>query len=179
MGILQSISTIPKPTQDTIQPLTESKEFPIPVYQFSLEIGGEVVALFQSFNGMSVSREVEPYNEGGQNDYGLEFPGQVSYAHVTLETGLSSSDFFWKWMMHGRQEGCARAMNFFLVQRRPFPGRSSDAMPVYEEVKRWSFHNAFPVSWSISDLNVDETESIVIETLELSFDYFEPQGFSS
>jgi phage tail-like protein len=177
MGLLQSISNVENPESDEIQPLTDVEEIPVPIYQFCIEIEGKVVALFQSFNGMSVSRDVEGYNQGGQNDYGMEFPGQVSYDHVTFEAGLSSSDFFWKWMMHGRQHGTARTINFDLVQRRPY--RAGDSGPIYDEVKRWNFFNAFPVSWSISDLNVDETESIVVESLELSFDYFEPQGFSS
>jgi phage tail-like protein len=170
MSILQSTSTIKAPVDETITPLTDVQEIPIPIYQFSIEIGDAVVALFQSLNGMSVSREVEPLNEGGVNHYGYEFPAQVSYAHVTFETGLSSSDFFWKWMMAGQYDGRAQVFDFFLVQRRSAPDGTS---PIYEEVRRWNFHNAFPVSWSISDLNVDESENIVIETLELSFDYFE------
>jgi phage tail-like protein len=170
MSILQSTSKITSPKAETLKALTDFNEIPIPIYQFSIEVGEEVVALFQSLNGMSVSREVEPLNEGGVNHFGYEFPAQVSYAHVTFETGLSSSDFFWKWMMAGQYDGRAQAMDFFLVQRRSAPTGTS---PVYEEVRRWNFHNAFPVSWSISDLNVDESDNIVIETLELSFDYFE------
>jgi phage tail-like protein len=170
MSILQSTSKITAPAAETLKPLTDFNEIPVPIYQFSIEIDGDVIALFQSMNGMSVSREVEPLNEGGVNHYGYEFPGQVSYAHVTFETGLSSSDFFWKWMMAGHLDGRAQSMDFFLVQRRSAPSGTS---PIYEEVKRWNFHNAYPVNWSISDLNVDGTENIVIETLELSFDYFE------
>jgi phage tail-like protein len=170
MSIIQSTSSISSPTPETLTPLSDVYEIPIPIYQFSIEIGDAVVALFQSLNGMSVSREVEPLNEGGVNHYGYEFPAQVSYSHVTFETGLSSSDFFWKWMMAGQYDGRAQALDFFLVQRRSAPTGTS---PIFEEVHRWNFHNAFPVSWSISDLNVDETDHIAIETLELSFDYFE------
>jgi phage tail-like protein len=158
------------------EPLVSIEEYPIAIYQFAIEISrspGAIIALFQSVTGISATREIEPLTEGGLNSYTHEFPGHVSYGHVTLETGLTSSTFFWEWMMAGQHHGIVRKFTFDLVQRRHNPDYSQSKDDIFKEVKRWSFYNAFPVSWKISDLSLDDSEKIVIESLELSFDFFE------
>jgi len=169
MGLLQKTSTISSLTAAPPTPLSGLDEFPIPAYQFSIEIDRKIVALFQTVSGMSISREVEPLKVGGENNFGREFPGHISYGHITFGVGLSSSDFFHRWMTVGEYEGTALGKDFTLVQRRPNPDGDS---PIFAIVKRWNFVNAFPVSWKVSDLSLDDSQKIVIETLELSFDYF-------
>jgi phage tail-like protein len=173
MGLLQTTSNISAPTDASIAPISSLEEYPIPVYQFAIEFDDKLVALFQSVSGLSVTRNIDPLTEGGLNDFGREFPGQISYAHITFSVGLSSSDFFYKWMMDGQYAGRAAVKNFTLIQRRPNPKGSN---PVFAEVKRWDFFNAFPVSWKISDLSIKDSQNIVIENLELSFDYFKLSG---
>jgi len=174
MSLIQKTSTVTAipgdPSPYTPIDMT-GEEIAIPIYQFVVQIDNATVALFQNVNGMSFSREVEPLSVGGENDFGREFPGHVSYGHITLEVGLSSSDFFWRWMKAGEFDGYAIAKHFTLVQRRP---QSDASKPdAFEIVKSWDFYNAFPVSWKISDLGIDNSTNIVIETLELSFDYFD------
>jgi phage tail-like protein len=146
-----------------------TQEEPIPAYQFSFEVDDVVVALFQKFGGMRIERAVEAFTEGGVNDCTVELPGQISYAHVTLESGLCSSRFFWNWMKAGQYQGYAYKKSFTLAQRRP----STEDGEYWKVVRQWFFINAYPVAWSISDLSVDDDSSIVIESLELTFDYFE------
>jgi phage tail-like protein len=172
MGLLQKTSSVTPAKDTTPLPIDSLDEFPIPSYQFSIEMAGKTVALFQTISGMETTRKVEPLDVGGMNDYSLEFPGHVSFSHITFAVGLTSSDFFWRWMMSGSLDGYALSKNFTLVQRRPNPDLSKDPA-IFPIVKRWDFKNAFPVSWKISDLNLDDSTKIVIETLELSFDYFE------
>ena len=170
IGLLQTTSTIKSPSPSTAKPLTDLKEYPVPGYQFSIEFGSDVVALFQSVRGISVTREVESLKVGGENNFVREFPGRISYGHITFEVGLTSSDFFWSWMMDGQLDGYSSVKDFTLIQRRPNPAGGS---PAFAEVHRWNFKNAFPVSWKIADLGIDDSQKIVMETLELSFDYFE------
>jgi phage tail-like protein len=175
MGLIQKTSSISAPAAVTFSPMNvDDGELPVPIYQFAIEIDDVTVALFQKVSGMSISREVEPLKVGGENNYGREFPGHVSYGHIKLEVGLSSSDFFYKWMVQGDLDGYAHAKDFTLVQRRPQPDPSSasDEEKIFEVVKTWDFMNAFPVSWQISELGITDSKNIVIETLELSFDYF-------
>jgi phage tail-like protein len=170
MGLLQKTVKISKPTLPKANPLKDNEELPLPAYQFSLEIDSVTLALFQSCSGISVRREIETLAEGGLNEYTHELPGRLSYGHVTLQTGLSSSKFFWEWMKEGEYDGRAMMKNFTLVQRRPNPAAPK---PVYVVVKKWDFTKAFPVSWKISDLSVTDKNSIVIESLELAFEFFE------
>jgi phage tail-like protein len=180
MGLLQNTAKPKKTADKKLQPLKDIEEYPIPVYQFAIEIKGSgdtavIVALFQGVTGISVKREAIGLTEGGLNNYTYEFPGHVSYEHITFDAGLTSSSFFWDWMMEGQFDGRARAMDFTLVQRRPNPDYSGAAgEPIFKEIKRWDFTNAYPVNWKLSDLSLDDSEKIVIESLELSFDYFEP-----
>jgi phage tail-like protein len=181
MGLLQKTAKPTVPTPKTIAPLLLSavmdeekksgkEEFPVPVYQFSVLMDDQLVALFQTVSGIAVKREVDPLTVGGQNSYTLELPGQVSYDHITLEVGLGSSSFFYDWMMDGQYDGFAHSRDFSLIQRRPDP----EGKDYFKIVRRWEFRNAYPVGWKISDLTIDNSESIVIESLELSFDFFEP-----
>jgi phage tail-like protein len=171
MGLLQTTSSIDKPKDEAITPLSSLEEYPIPVYQFTVEIKGAIVALFQTVSEVTVTRGIDPLTEGGLNEYGREFPGQISYSHITFSVGLSSSDFFYKWMMTGKEAGRASAKNFTLVQKRANPDGDD---PIFKEIKRWDFFNAFPVSWKLPELSLKDSETIVIESLELSFDYFIP-----
>jgi phage tail-like protein len=165
-GLLLNKEKLEKPKYNTTPvPLTDFEEVPIPPYQFSIEFGTVTVALFQSIETLEVKREVVPLTEGGLNAYTYEFPGQVSFGHVTFKTGMTSSDFFWQWMMDGQIAGWVQPKDFSLYQRRPVENQ-------YKIVRRWDFFNAFPVKWNISSLESDKSDKIVIESLELSFDYF-------
>jgi hypothetical protein len=121
MGLLQKTSSVTSSKDETPLPISDIEEFPVPSYQFSIEISGKTVALFQTISGMSVSRKVDPLDVGGENDFGREFPGHVSFAHITLSVGLTSSDFFWKWMMNGSGWIWAQ-QEFYPGAKTPKPG---------------------------------------------------------
>jgi len=173
MGLLQTTSTIEAPKDDTITPLGSLEEYPIAVYEFAIYIKdvNAPVALFQSVSELEVKREVDTLSEGGMNEFGREFPKALSYSHITFSVGLSSNDFFYKWMMIGKEAGRAATKDFTLVQKRHNP---KGGTPIFSEVRRWDFHNAFPVNWKLPELSLSDSEAIVIEKLELSFDFFEP-----
>ena len=175
-------------------PSNAAEDYPIPNYQFAIQIlrkdgfvdDDAMVALFQKVSGMKVEREIDPLSEGGHNEYSFEFPGQISYSHITFEKGLTASQFFYNWMMAGKYKGFAQSLDFNLLQRRPNPNYAlasanldvtdQSAAPdpnIFEVVKTWEFHDAFPVKWKISDLSMGDSKNIVIETLELSFNWFE------
>ncbi|MCB2179902.1 phage tail protein [bacterium] len=166
MGLLQKTTTISTPETSLINGLDDINDYPIPSFQFSLEIGDATVALFQSISGLSVTRNLETITEGGVNNQNHELPGSLSYGHVTFKNGLSSPDFFLKWMLDGQYIGYAnKGVPVTLVQRRTTKDGTVDFLT-------WSFSKPIPVSWSISDLTVTDSNSIVIETLEIAFEYF-------
>jgi phage tail-like protein len=169
MGLRDSlIKSVPKDVDTfSITPLADIDEFPLVNYQFAIKMdGGDVpVALFQKIEGMTVTRNIDELTAGGFNEFTYEFPREFGYNHIVFKSGLSSSDFFYKWMMYGKEQGFALGKKFVLEQR--FANKPID------EPKTWAFDGAFPVRWSISDLDVNNSDSIVIETLELSFNFFE------
>jgi hypothetical protein len=95
-----------------------------------------------------------------------------SYNHVTFQSGLSSSEFFYKWMIFGKERGYTHGKSFVLEQQYPTPNPNVTS----GQPKRWTFDGAFPVKWKISDLSLKDSQNIVIETLELSFNFFEVEG---
>lgn len=167
MGLRDSlIKATPKDLAEfSVAPLKDIAEFPMVNYQFTIMIDNNPVALFQKVSGMTVERKIDELTEGGFNEYTYEFPREFSYNHITFESGLSSSDFFYKWMMYGKEQGFAMGKGFVLKQR--YPDKP------FDEPKTWNFDGAFPVKWKISDLSVGNSQNIVIEKLELSFNFFE------
>ena len=169
MGLRDSlIKAVPKKVDSfSVTPLTDLDAFPVINYQFLLKIGDESkpVALFQKISGIKVERAIDELTEGGFNEFTYEFPREFGYGHLTLETGLSSSDFFYKWMMYGKEQGFAHGQKLVLDQK--LPDKAADAP------KSWTFDGAFPVRWEISDLSIGNSQNVVIETLELSFNFFE------
>ena len=166
MGLRDSlVKATPKALDDfSPTPLTDINKYPIANYQFTIEIDKCDVAFFQKVSGMTAKRECDPLTEGGLNEYTYEFPGVFSYNHITFEVGLTSSDFFYKWMMFGKEQGFALGKDFVLKQR--YPDKPAD------EPKSWKFDGAFPVKWQISGLEVGNSKTIVVEKLELSFNFF-------
>lgn len=169
---------------DLQDPSSGPEDYPIPNYQFKVLMipdrdaaspTSTEVALFQKVSGMTVSRETDSLSEGGHNEFSFEFPGQISYGHITFEAGLTSNRFFYNWMMAGLYKGTAHNIDFDLVQRRPNPNYDSSdpSSEIFEEIKIWQFNDAFPVKWKISNLSMGNSKSIVIESLELSFNWFE------
>ena len=174
MGLRDSLIKGMPDAPDTFdtEPLDDMDEFPLINYEFAIEIytsekSTTRVALFQKISDMTVSRNIDTLTEGGFNEYTMEFPREHSYNHITFEGGLTSSKFFYKWMMAGKEKGYAQSFNFVLVQRYPNKDRAKD------KVKSWYFESAFPVKWKISDLSINDSKTIVVEKLELSFNFFE------
>ena len=68
---------------------TATREDPALSYKFYIEIQGLYVAEFTECGGLEMEREVEPYAEGGVNDFVHQLPGRVKYSDITLKTRAS------------------------------------------------------------------------------------------
>ena len=151
------------PEKFTVTPVDVADDYPLPNYRFVIMIDGVQVALFQKVSSILVERKTEEITEGGYHEHTYEFPKHFSYSHIKFEIGLASSNFFYEWMMQGKEKGYAIGKDFDLVQKNI---NGSDA-------KTWNFFGGFPVKWQISDLSVSNSKTIVIEKFELSFNYFQ------
>jgi len=119
-------------------------------------------ARFQEVSGLSAELGVEEIIEGGENRFSHRLPTRGKYSNLILKRGLLTDSGLITW--------CKNAIeNFdFTPTTVDVTLLNENHMPVGDS---YSFVNAWPVKWSISDFKAQEN-SIVVETLELSYSYF-------
>lgn len=119
-------------------------------------------ARFQKVSGFRVSMSPYDLEEGGQNTHSHRLPTRYSYGNLVLERGIVLGSVlnlqFQDAMANYRFSPGNVLVN--LLNEEDYPMVS------------WLFMNAYPVSWSSSDLNADENK-VVIETLELAYSRFQ------
>ncbi|WP_372371231.1 phage tail protein [Candidatus Uabimicrobium sp. HlEnr_7] len=132
-------------------------------HRFMVEINNLPLAGFAEVSGLEASIETETIKEGG-----CPFPyviaTGVSYNELTLKRGLGLIPFF-NWLQDVAEGTTERAdVIVHLIENIPGP------IPI--PTKTWSFKDAFPTKWSISDLNASEGE-IMIEEITMHHHGFE------
>jgi phage tail-like protein len=116
---------------------------------------------FQSVSGLSVEYDTEEFKEGGENRFTHKLPVRTKYADLVLKRGMLSDSDVTKWLLKAfrDREFTPSDLNVILMNERGEPLRT------------WKVAHAVPKKWLVSDLNANEN-SIVIETIELSYQYF-------
>jgi len=124
---------------------------------------------FQSVSGLTSEVVTETYKEGGQK-YGYELPVKTQYPNLVLKRGLwipkeKMSDDGPKELLYW----CQEMMESLIV--RPTNIYIDLISPSNTLLMSWMVYNAWPKKWTLSDFNAEESQ-IVIETMELHYDYF-------
>ena len=114
--------------------------------------------LFQKVSGLGSTIETTSVSEGGQNLYTQKLPDKVSYENLTLERGVFV--------------GSPLVIEFNIAMSL-FKFAPSNVLVMLLDntsipIASWLFMKAFPVKWSVSDLDATSND-VVIETLELSY----------
>lgn len=126
---------------------------------------------FQDVSGLSFEIETEPLKEGGENRFEYKLPKRVKYPNLVLKRGLITNKVLTEWIK-GAMTG------FFWASPIPFFKPADILVTLLDEagqpVAVWNVVQAFPVKWSMSDLKATEN-AIVVETIELAYQYFERQ----
>ena len=134
---------------------------PAGAYYFALEINKTEVAHFLEFSGLRTTSEVFEIQEGGLNGATHKRPGPARYDNLVLRVATNASLALLEWR------------DKYL--RSDFAGLASDsgAVVIYanngEEVRRYSFVRAWPVSWEGPELSSSSSQ-IAVESLEIAFD---------
>lgn len=128
---------------------------PIPGLRFGVEIEGLVVGWFTQCAGLSVEREVVPYEEGGLNAYVHQLPGRVKSAQITLKRGVADPEL-WGWFQKGQYDLKVERHNVSIVVY------GVD----YAEKDRWDLVNAFPLKWEGPESKADSSQ-VAVETLTI------------
>ncbi len=116
---------------------------------------------FQSVSGLSVEYETETINEGGENRFVHEIPVRTSYSNLVLKRGMLVDSTVVQWCIDAFENRSFEPtdMQILLLNEN------------HEPLKTWSVVRAWPKRWSVSDFNAEDN-SVVIETLELSYRYY-------
>lgn len=142
---------------------------PAPAYLFYVSVSGLMVALFTACEGVSVSRSVEEVHEGGLNDQVHTLPGGMKAGRVTLKRGLSVSRELWDWFSEGIFDCKVKRQHMSIIQGAP--GMSALSVVGVKGpgiVKNWDLEGAFPTGYSLSSLDVNDTDHVAIESVEIA-----------
>lgn len=117
---------------------------------------------FQEVSGLQVELETESFVEGGENRFTHQLPTRTRYADLTLKRGLSKlTSGVFHWTRNSLELYDFQPTNIIVSLLNP------DHIPL----NSWYVVGAIPKRWEISNFNAEQN-SVVIETLVLSYQYF-------
>jgi phage tail-like protein len=118
---------------------------------------------FQSVSGLSVRVELSGEESEGTNKSKRALPERVKYENLSLKRGLPLFSTL-------RMEVHKSLDQFRFSPRNVLVSiLDENALPM----SSWMFSEAFPVKWSISELDAD-SNAVLIEELELKYKNFKP-----
>ena len=128
----------------------------------SFEISGESVDMaFQDVAGIGMELQTEDIIEGGENRFTQKLPTRANYTPLVLKRGMAVQSRLTNWVRDAIE-------NFDINPTNVIVALMNEKR---EPLMAYRFMNAYPVKWSVSNFNA-ETSSIVIESLELYYQYF-------
>ena len=123
---------------------------------------------FQEVGGLSFEIETETLREGGENRFEYKLPKRVKYPNLVLKRGLLKNTALLDWFKSAMS-------TFFMVPLYDFKPADITITLLDEAdqpVAIWNVVQAYPLKWAMSDLRSSEN-AVVIETMELAYQYFE------
>jgi phage tail-like protein len=149
--------------------------YPPPAFYFTVTILGSATAIslltgidasFQEISGIEAEVQTEEVAEGGENRFVHRLPKQSRHSNLVLKRGAVYTDsFLSEWF--GQTVGSGLSLPV-LPQNLLVTLLNASGIPLIA----WAFVNAYPVKWNMAAMN-SEDNKILIETLELSYNYFE------
>ena len=141
-----------------------SNNYPLGFY-FMLSLKGEDAA-FQEVAGISKGLGIEEVVSGGENRFKYRLPTTASSQNLVLKRALvPGGSSLVDWCITCIDGGLGSA-----VQTNDVSVSLLDASG--DVLVMWTFHKAYPIKYSVSDLKSQEN-AIVIESIELAYTYFE------
>ena len=116
---------------------------------------------FTEVGGLSVELSTEEIAEGGENRFIQKYPMRPKYPELVLKRGLLTSSEIVTWV-----RSC--------VEDFKVEPKNVDVKLLNEEhqpLLTWHVVKAYPVKWSVSDLNATNN-TVVVESLQLYYQYF-------
>ncbi len=140
-------------------------DYPLVNFHFRVTGGGGGIDMqFQSVSGLNTQLQTESWKEGGEHRFEHTIPVRVKYSDLVLKRGVvqSGSSELTKWFKNAFE-------NFqFEPKELLVELLGEDHKPLVY----WKVVHALPKNWKLDDFNA-ESGKILIETMELSYNYFE------
>lgn len=114
--------------------------------------------MFQSVSGLESRVETMPLEEGGQNLYTQSLPKKITHDNLVLKRGLVTGSPL------GIEFNAAMSLFTFSPSNVLVTLMDNSRIPI----SAWLFIKAYPVKWSVSELNA-ESNQVVVEHMELSY----------
>ncbi len=130
--------------------------------EFDVADAGEADIRFREVSGLQMELEEETVIEGGENRYVQKLPVRAKYPDLVLKRGLITSSAVANW--------CRAAIQQLDIQ--PATVWVTLLNESHEPLQSYVFVNAWPKKWQLSDFNAESSE-LVVESLELAYQYFE------
>jgi phage tail-like protein len=113
---------------------------------------------FSKVSGLNSHIETHSLNEGGQNLYTHRLPKRIQYDNLVLERGMAI--------------GSLLVAEFNATMSLFKFNPSNVLVTLLDEtgspISGWLFMTAYPVKWTVSDLNAEQNQ-VVVETMELAY----------
>jgi phage tail-like protein len=116
---------------------------------------------FQDVAGIGMELQTEDVVEGGENMFTQKLPTRANYTPLVLKRGLAVKSPVTDWIRDAIENLSIQPLTIIVA----LLNENKEPLIAYR------FINAYPLKWSISNFNA-ETSSVVIETLELYYQYF-------
>ncbi len=145
---------------------TIKTDYPLPVYNYRVEIGGEAVA-FSEVSGLSIGYETTTYKESptGSGSAGprvMYMPAQATQPTITLKKGLVkavSIKVLYDWI---------KTVQINQIEKKDVFVRLCDEKG--EPVISWKVNNAFPTKLDAPSFSATSNDA-AIESMELKADF--------
>ena len=147
-----------------------SSTYPVSFY-FSLSFNGEDTA-FQEVSGFSKELGIEEVTSGGENRFKYRLPIPTGSQNLVLKRALNveGSELI-DWCLNSIDGSLSLASAPRNVMLSLLDADGNVCV-------MWTFNNAYPVKYSISEFKSQEN-GLVIESIELAYTYFEIQNSES
>ena len=119
---------------------------------------------FQTVSGLGVEYDFENFKEGGENRFEHKLPVRTKYSDMVLKRGMLTNSTVIKWFLAAFRDREFKPSDVSVILM------NEKSKPLYT----WKVAHAIPKKWVVSDFNASEN-SVVIETMELTYRYFTVQ----
>jgi phage tail-like protein len=141
--------------------------YPPPAFHFRVDFlldgADDADTRFQEVSGIAAELGTEELVEGGENRFAHQLPTGARHGNLTLKRGLLTSSALVDWIRDAVEN----------LAFTPVTVVVSLLGETHEPIATWQFANAWPVKWTLGNLNSTDN-NVLVETLELAYQYQRP-----